>query len=219
LTPLRRTVQELCDYRALLTGFKLKCSHCASIFWYPLKNTAELVNCLGCLQDFVFFVEQPFAYKLNDIVKNNLFQSRTQRDGNLTVIRALANLHSRARYAFGYSTQVNLYDNTTTYKPMSDLDIAALVDGKLVIGEAKHSNKLFFQDNRKSLLSLIEAAKEIHPDELVLACYEDEHGKLDRATEFLTHHFRNEIYKPAITALLIEKPTYFHLSSYRYFYH
>jgi hypothetical protein len=216
---LRRTVQELCDYRALLTGFKLKCSHCASIFWYPLKNTAELVNCFGCLQDFVFFVEQPFAYKLNDIIKNNLFQSQTQRDGNLTVIRALANLHSRARNGFGYSTQVNLYDNTTTYKPVSDLDIAALVDGKLVIGEAKHSSKLFFQDNRKSLLSLIEAAKEIHPDELMLVCYEDEHDKLNRASQFLAHYFRNEIYKPTITTLLIEKPTYFHLSSYRYFYH
>lgn len=216
---LRRTVQELCGYRTLLPGFKLKCTHCASTFWYPIKSANEVVNCTGCLEDFAFPIEQPFAYKLNNVIRNNIFQSKTQRDGNLTVIRTLASLHARARHSSGYSPQVNLYEDLTTNRPGAELDIAALVDGLFVIGEAKHSSAAFFQDNRKSLLSLVEVAKEVYPDQIILACYEDSHGKLARAEQFLAHHFNGWEYKPEIKTLLISSPDYFNLTGYRYFYH
>ena len=216
---LRRTVQELCGYRALLPGFKLKCTHCSSIFWYHIKGVDEAVNCNGCLRDFAFPVEQPFAYKLNNLVKNNIYQSRTQRDGNLTVIRTLASLHARARKSFGYSSQVNLYDSFTAGRPCAELDIAGMVDGQFIIGEAKHSSSAFLENNSKSLRSLVDVAKEIYPDQVILACYEDKHGKLARAEQGLAHLFNQWKYKPKITTLLLHAPDYFSLSGYRYFYH
>ena len=216
---LRRTVQELCDYRALLPGFKLKCLHCASTFWYQLKGAAEVVECNGCLQNFAFPIEQPFAYKLNNLVKNNLFESRTKRHGNLTVIRALASLHTRARHSFEHSPQVNLYDRTQGGKPIAELDIAALVDGRLVIGEAKHRSTGFFDDNLKSLRSLVSVAQEIYPDEIVLACYEDERDKLAKAKKSLVGLFNQWKYEPTITTLLVSAPDYFNLTGYRYFYY
>ncbi|MGI4737100.1 MAG: hypothetical protein ACRYG7_18170 [Janthinobacterium lividum] len=186
---LRRTVQELCGYGALLPGFILKCPRCSSIAWYPLKGAAEQVECSGCQRNFAFPAEQPFAYRLNSVVKNNMFQSRRTRDGNLTVIRTLALLHARARQSFGYSPQVNLYDSFHSGRPCSELDIAAQVDGQLIIGEAKHSSAAFFTDNSKSLRSLVEVAKQIYPDQVILACYEDQYGKMARAEQALIHLF------------------------------
>lgn len=69
------------------------------------------MECSGCQRNFAFPAEQPFDYRLNSVVKNNMFQSRRTRDGNRTVIRTLALLHERARQSFGYSPQVNLYDS------------------------------------------------------------------------------------------------------------
>jgi hypothetical protein len=79
-------------------------------------------------------VEVPFSYKLNDLIKNNIFQSKTQRDGNLTVIRTLIHLGLRSHRSFEYSHQLNLYDDYRTRKPANEIDVVALVDGKLVIG-------------------------------------------------------------------------------------
>jgi len=82
-------------------------------------------------------IESNFSYKLNDLIKNNIFQSKTQRDGNLTVIRTLISLGSkRSYYSFNYNSQLNLYDNHHSKKPANEIDIVSLVDGKLVIGEA-----------------------------------------------------------------------------------
>ncbi len=216
---LKRTVQELCGYGALLPGFKLKCTHCSSIFWYPLKGAAEAVQCNGCLREFAFPVEQPFAYKLNNVIKNNMFQSRSMRDGNLTVIRTLASLHRRARKSFGYSPQVNLFDDLHSNRPSSELDIAAIVDGQFIIGEAKHNSAAFSADNNKSLRGLVDVAKEIYPDQIILACYEDQHGKLARAERALIHLFNRWEYQPTISTLLIHEPSYFNLTGYRYFLH
>ena len=215
---LRRTVQELTDYQVLLPGFKLKCPRCSSIFWYPLQGAADLVQCNGCLRNFAFPVEQPFAYKLNTVVKNNILQARNKPDGNLTVIRTLACLHSRARHSFSYSPQVNLYENYTAGKPSAELDIAALVDGQLVIGEAKHSSAAFFAENNKSLISLVEVAREIYPDQVILACYDDQNGKLSKAEKALIHLFNRWEYQPTISTLLLDESNY-NLDSHRYFLH
>ncbi|TPG60921.1 hypothetical protein EAH73_20350 [Hymenobacter nivis] len=214
---LRRTVQELCGYGVLLPGFKLKCPRCSSIFWHPLNGAAQTVPCSGCLRDFSFPVEQPFAYKLNSVIKNSMFQSRFMRDGNLTVIRTLVSLHEQAHQSFGYSPQLNLYDSYRLGLNSAELDIIGLVDGQLIIGEAKHSGSAFMANDLKPLRSLVEAAKIICPDRLILACYEDSNSELAQAKTTVLDLFGHWAYQPVVTTLLLPDPSYFYLRGHRYF--
>jgi predicted transposase YbfD/YdcC len=213
-------LKTLCELGVFLQGFKLKCPRCSSISWYHLREVGSKVNCKGCLEDFNMPIESSFSYRLNDLIKNNIFQSKTQRDGNLTVIRTLISLNLRRGYhSFEYSPQINLYDDHHSKKPANEIDIVALVDGKLVVGEAKHDSKEFSSNSHKSLNSLIEVCDAIFPDKVILSCYKDEHSRLDNAKKYLEHHFRKWDFAPEIETLLLHQPDYFNLGGARYFYY
>jgi hypothetical protein len=216
---IKRTIKELCDYRVFLKGFNLKCSKCSSQFWYHINEVGDSVKCKGCLEDFQLPVEPNFAYKLNDLIKNNIFQSKNDRDGNLTVIRTIVSINRRSRQSFEYSPQLNLYESHRSNKPCAELDIACLSDGKFIIGEGKHDSKAFSADSNKSLISLVEVAKAIRPDKIILSCYEDSNGKLEKAKKGLVHIFNHWEYQPEIETLLLHPPSDFHFGQYRYFYY
>ena len=216
---LKMTLKELCDYRVFLKGFNIKCSNCSSHFWYPLTEIDHAVNCKGCLKNCDFPIEPEFAYKLNDLIKNNVFQSPTQRDGNLAVIRSLVSIRRRSHKSFEYSPQLNLYDDYHSNKPFSDIDLVAISDGKFIIGEVKHNSKLFSENSNKALKGLVEMAKEIFPDKIILACYEDSNDKLEKAKKGLIHLFKKWEYQPEIEILQLHTPDYFHLKGHKYFYY
>ena len=203
---LKSTLEALCSNGVFFTGFSLKCSKCSSKFWYPLKDISDFVNCRGCLENFEFPIESKFSYKLNDIIKNNIFQSKNDRNGNLTVIRTLAALHDRSSSSFEFSPQLNLYDQTFSNKPAAEVDIICISDGQLIIGEAKHNSSLFASDSNKSLKSIVELAKIIRPDKIILSCYEDKGGKLEYAKSRLVGFFNNYEYQPVIETILLQPP-------------
>lgn len=191
-------------------------------FYYHLNEVDETVKCKGCLQSFTMPVEPNFAYKLNDLIKNNIYRSKTERDGNLTVIRTLASIAARSRRSFQFSPQINLYLSFSDRKPHTDIDIFCISDGKLIIGEAKHSSNAFFEKNSDGLNSLqvlANIAKIIRPDKLIISCYEDNANKLDNARKTLEGLFYEHPYAPEIEIKLLSKPNDFALGQHRYFYY
>jgi hypothetical protein len=215
-TGLQNTIQELCAYRVLMKGFKLKCNNCSSKFWYHIEEVGETVKCKGCLQRFELPIEPCFSYKLNDLIKNNLFQSKSQRDGNLTVIRTLIYLYNQSHMSFEYTPQLNLYTDFSR-KPDAEIDILCLVDGMLTIGEAKYNSKGFFENGSKCLNSLVEIAKAIRPDKIILSCCEDQPNKLENAKKSLIRLFKNWEHIPKIETHIMYTPDYFRLGSHKYF--
>lgn len=217
---LKSKINDLCDMGVFLQGFKLKCTTCSSSFWYHIKEVDTEIECKGCLEHFKLPIEPKFSYKLSDLTRNNIFQTKTQRDGNLTVIRTLVSLGARGHYyAFDYSPQVNLYDDYHTKKPCSEIDIVCCVDGSFIVGEAKHNSNEFRANDHKSLKSLIEVATAIYPDKVILSCYLDESGRLEKAKQFLEHHFKNLDYSPLVETLLLHQPDYFNLGGNSYWYY
>lgn len=216
---IKRTLEELSAYQVFFKGFKLKCPDCSSEFWYHINETNDTILCKGCQNKFALPIEPSFAYKLNDLVKNNIYQTKTQRSGNLTVIRTLTHISTNSLNSFEFSPQINIYDDPHSNKPCSELDILCVSDGKLIIGESKHDSSSFKADNNKSLISLAEAAKIIRPDKIILSCYEDHYNKLANAKKSLEHIFNKWIYQPEIECILLDEPDDFNLSGHRYFYH
>ncbi|MUV04263.1 hypothetical protein GN157_11135 [Flavobacterium rakeshii] len=219
---LKNTLTELCNYQMFFKGYLLKCKQCSSTFYYYLNEVDETVKCKGCLQSFTMPVEPNFAYKLNDLIKNNIYRSRTERDGNLTVIRTLASISAQSRRSFEFSPQINLYLSYSDRKPYTDIDIFCISDGKLIIGEAKHSSVAFFDkngDGLNSLQALANIAKDIRPDKILITCYEDDSNKLKNAGKTLEGLFYMDSYAPEIQVKLLPKPDDFALGPHQYFYY
>lgn len=189
---LKSTLQRLCTYQVFFKGFKLKCKTCSSNFWYHINEVKESLTCKGCFNEFSLPVETNFYYKLNDLIKNNIFQSKDQRDGNLTVVRTLASLRKRSRSDFFYLPQIDLIKDYRTPKPFTDLDIVCIIDGKIFIGEAKHNSTAFFDKNSEyqtCLDTLFAIALEILPDTIVLSCYDNANNYLNKAQKTLMGKF------------------------------
>lgn len=178
LALLKTQFNNMCQLNVLLKGFKVKCPNCASRFWYHLNEIQDKVICKGCLEVINFPIELPFSYKLNDLIRNNLWKRKYEAgsqsnsglkdiyDGNLAVILTLAFL-SKGANSFEYSAQVNIF-GSTSYKIIIDLDIVCQIDGKLIIGESKINSAGFFENNFKSIKRLVGISKHIRPDKILV---------------------------------------------------
>ncbi|MDP3147400.1 MAG: hypothetical protein Q8N66_18480 [Bacteroidota bacterium] len=217
---LRRTMNEWCEKKIFFMGYVVKCPSCSSKFWYSISEVSHDIKCKGCQESTLLPAETPFSYKLNDLVKNNICRmeasGKIQPDGNSTVVRALLSLNRKSRSSFNFSPQVDLYPSPQPgIKPLTDLDIVCEVDGKLYIGEAKYSSEAFIDESRKSLLNLIEVAKSVVPDHVIIVCTKNENSRIENELKFLAHHLKD--LPITLECLITHEPSY-EFASYRYFY-
>jgi hypothetical protein len=190
---IKYTLDGFCEKGIFFIGFNFKCPTCTSKFWYSLMESQDIYSCKGCRQKHRFPIQVPFSYKLNELVKNNFcYRDATGKfkpDGNITVLKSIIRLNNSGRMSFEYSPQLNIYtDFQEGTKPITDIDIVGLPDGRLVFGEAKHSSGAFSEDGNKPLNNLIDTAKTILPDKIIISCTEDAHGRLENKKQYLIHH-------------------------------
>ena len=105
-------------------------------------------------------------YRVNEIITNNLLNDLTSNskdfNGNYIVLSALQYLKMHSRSGFSYCSPLEYRDSK---KWAGDIDIIALQDGKLIIGEAKNNAKEF----GKEIKQLSWLANTIEPDAIMLA--------------------------------------------------
>jgi hypothetical protein len=220
---LTSTLQELTEYKIFIPGFIIKCKSCSSKIWYSLSEINNVVTCKGCSEINSFKAETPISYKLNHLIKNNIGMRGNKGifapDGNLTVIKTLIYLWNRSQHALDFLSPLDIYKSQNGSKPQMDLDIICLINGRLYIGEAKHSSPLFFETSNKSLNNLLTIASTMKPDHIILSCTTDTNGRLNKASKYLQHHIAKWEYQPEIVTYICREPDYFNINGYRYFYH
>lgn len=152
---------------------------------------------------------------MNDLIKNNIFQTKSNRDGNLTVIRSMA-VFSRGFGAFQYSSATKCFMMIYIVGNHAETLISSFQKTGSSLLE-KQSIKAFFAEKSKSLIALVETAKLIFPDKVVLARNVDDNGWLEKAKASLHHLFNKWAYEPQIETLKLQTPDYWHIKSHRYF--
>ena len=149
-------------------GLVLKCQHCLSFEWYRLEDLTQSFECLRCrTQNAITSTswrgenEPTFYYDLAEVVRQSL-----SNDIDVPV-RALGRLKSESSHAFEEISEVEVWNDSIRM----ELDLLALVDGRIVIGEAKRGKRLAktAKVERKWLLQLANLAEEITADEVVFA--------------------------------------------------
>lgn len=216
---LKVALEQLCRFQVFLKGVIVKCPSCSSASWYSLDDLGDSLKCDGCRRSISVPVEPRFGYKLSNLLRNNLVNGNGGPDGNWTVIKSLLYLQGRSHRAFEYHPQINLYDDEFSNKPIGDLDIVCLCDGRLVIGEAKHNSSEFTKNSNKCLQSLSNTCKMIRPSEVVLACTVDTRNGLDKAERSLLGLFHGWTTAPTITKLVVAKPKEYYQYDHGFFHY
>ena len=113
--------------RFLLRGFILKCDCCHLEDFYFIKEVDEKYICRGCRSENLTPLKLPSAYRLNRIVLDGL------RNGVIATVLTLYRLYREAGESFIYSPELGLKSGGTEM----EIDIVSIVDGRIIIGEAK----------------------------------------------------------------------------------
>ena len=167
-------LQHLIDIGALFMGIKIKCNTCGTNKWYSLKELQDKIPCRGCNTLIIPKLESPYYYKINDIIINNLLSDPSSNskefDGNYVVMETLDWLKKdwqNCNQSFHFCCPMAFVVNKSrTSKWTGDIDVLAIQDGKLILGESKSHAGEF---NNKELNQLIWLGNEIKPDKIIMS--------------------------------------------------
>ncbi|TCC99538.1 hypothetical protein [Pedobacter hiemivivus] len=168
-------LQTFVNMDALFIGMKVKCHHCGSNEWYPLSDLNHKMSCKGCLQSVVPAVQSHLYYRFNDVIYNNLSSDPVKRakqfNGNYIVLLTLGyfSLRQGAYESFAWAPSMDILVRSGDHWMATDIDIAMIADGMLIIGEAKASGSDFKAKQFEQLTLMADA---IRPDKLIIAYYQ-----------------------------------------------
>lgn len=151
----KRAIQYLIEQEVLIMGISPHCPICGTKNWFSVDEIKKDLKCAGCNNIFHLKTEERWFYRLNSLVKNcHVFQ------GLVPVVITLGELLDRCNACFIYTVSLDIYKKRKK-KPITDLDVVCIRDGKFIIGEIKQSSK-GFQD--KDFEAMKYVAKKIKPD-------------------------------------------------------
>lgn len=165
----RTTVDQLLERQVLNRGLLLSCERCSHAAFYPLAQVSQTFTCSRCgatasivQQRWKKPVAEPhWYYALDEVV----FQA-LHLDG-WDVVQALAKLRQQAR-SFLWTPQTEFYEGEHR---RGELDILAIADGRVIVGEAKKGDRLgdTARAERQAAARLLGLAEALTADTLVLA--------------------------------------------------
>ena len=138
----------------LYRGCIFKCSFCRNADWFGLDEFTQTFKCKRCgatqhasAENYWYAEHEPgWFYKLDEIVYQFL-----HHNGYVSCL-ALDSLRAKSQDSFLFTGDLELIKSgSNTRKPEFELDIVAIVDGDIVLGEAKKNDKLEDKDIKKYL--------------------------------------------------------------------
>jgi hypothetical protein len=129
---LQQWTAQLLDRGLLVAGYVLACTECARRAFYPADDVGQRFTCQRCTSENLVAPDVQRAYQLNEA----FYQMRLHHGDVVTLV--LAALRGSAKASLLYQPEVILRGGNNS----REIDAVALVDGDLVIAEAKSNNDL-----------------------------------------------------------------------------
>lgn len=161
---LKRDLAYLINSGILVVGIKPRCRSCGLASFYHVDEAKQTVECKGCGYQFGLPPELIWYYRLNSLI-----QVGVARHYLIPVIMVLGQLLHDAKSSFIFTTSLDLFNKRSSERPIGDLDVVCIQDGKFIIGEVKNSCSLFKQKHFDNM-GLI--AKKIKPDKVIFSSLE-----------------------------------------------
>jgi hypothetical protein len=132
-TWLMAWTRALLERGLLVAGYVLACTECAYRAWYRADDVGQRFICERCTATSPIVADAVRSFRLNEA----FWQLRHHNGEVVTLL--LANLRDGARRSLLYLPEVQL---TAAGMRDGEADVAALVDGDLLLAEAKSNNEL-----------------------------------------------------------------------------
>jgi len=184
-----RWIESWLNKGILVSGFQLSCQDCDFEGWYPIGIVGEDYICLRCGAKNRRPHQSNISYRLHESV----YQAHSE---NMVVpILTLNFLKAYASESFMFCVPMKL-ERDNPHSP--DIDIVAIVDGEIVIGECKKPNKL-----RKDLFNRYDSiASRINAENIVFSSIDRENtcgkNKCEECSNGVKSFYCDEIFTHGI---------------------
>jgi hypothetical protein len=149
----------------ILQGSRLLCPECGNFGWYSIDELRRETSCKNCLSDWSLGPLGDLSFTACDLASRCF-----QKLGLINVAETLFSLSANAQESFLFQPAQNIFEVSVKElvegNAYTDLDIIALADSNLLIGEVKSGTKGIRQWEYSRT---IEIAKAILPREVLLA--------------------------------------------------
>ncbi len=174
-------LEEFVRKGVLRIGSQLCCNYCGHKSWLLLDDIRHRSNCSACGSGIEIPLKPNLTLRLNDIVRDSI------RENCLPYV--VRELHNQGRFPcdmFDFLPCQNVFCKGSA-DAFTDLDIVVFRGSDLVIGEVKSEPSGL---KSKDILKLFEVAKQMLPQEVVIATQE---GPLDSATQLALAQLKNDL--------------------------
>lgn len=165
---LRSSLTYLRNKGFMIQGFHWRCAACEHNNWVELERLSKIELCEICRQPESAPVDGGLHFRLNSFVEH-AFSSSSSQGSVLWCLQQISQLaeldFKQARKCFSFAPALDLYAALAT-KPLTDLDIIANVNGKIILVEVKRG---FSGVNEKLFEQMFMVARKIKPDVLMFA--------------------------------------------------
>lgn len=154
-------LRSLIEAKLFLQGMRFDCPHCGQTRWRAIADVAATMLCDACQSSFSLPMEdQVWVFRLNELAARAINDK-----GVMNVLRAMGHLDFIAHRTVVFCPTINVFvEGQAT--PLTDLDIVAVYEGKLLIGEVKSCAQSF---KPADLDHLEQIARIVRPNEILLA--------------------------------------------------
>jgi hypothetical protein len=189
----QKTIEMLMAQDIVYRGCIFKCRYCRNADWFGLDQFSQTFRCKRCArtqhisnENYWYGRYEPgWCYKLDEIIYQFL-----RHNGDVGVL-ALDCLRKRSEESFLFTTDLELIkSDSTDQKPEFELDICSIVDGEIVLGEAKKENRLgeSARAENREIQKYVNLATQMGAKKLAFATLADSWSdetlkKVERATE------------------------------------
>ncbi len=174
----QKTLDLLITKGVMYRGCIFKCGACRNADWFGLDEFSQTFKCKRCgttqhvtKENYWYAEHEPgWCYKLDEIIYQFL------RHNGYVGVLALACLKGRTVNSFLFTSDLELIkEDSTDRKPELEVDILAVLDGDLVLGEAKKDNRLgeTAAAEKRNIQKYCRLAKELVAKKLVFATFSD----------------------------------------------
>ena len=175
---VKDALSQLTQRNIIQIGVRPKCSSCGMTNWYHVDDIGQHLTCQGCRVTFPLHPELTWQYRLNSLV-----HAAYALHGITPMILALGQLLDKSRTSFLFSPNLELFvrpqdESFEKLKPVAEVDIACIQDGKFIIGEVKQSMSLFREKDFDGMTKIAERTK---PDIVLFSCVDRQ-----QPTRFIT---------------------------------
>jgi len=151
-------IDDLLQKHVLHRGFIFKCTSCRNADWYSIAKVSDLFECSRCgssqlyrRENWIRPEEPSWYYKLDELVYQGYSQGM--------VAPILTNDYLRANSSsFQFASEQEVFERDAT-EPSMEIDVCAVADGRLLIGEAKGSSSI--ENSAKERHKVIEKYRDL----------------------------------------------------------